>query len=286
MLIPKDQRTTKIVLEIANSISESTKLTIDCPSLNKNNFMPILDVQVKVTNNTIEYRFYKKEVSNHLVMLARSAMPNNIKRNSLVQEVIRRLRNTRRDLPWSEKAAILSEFSHSMMCSGYTEQFRLEIIQAGVIGFERQCQAADNGGTPIHRPWSYNREERDRNKLMTKTSWYRPFDTTVFLPSTPNGLLAKLLKPIIDRNANRINMRVKVVQNGGVSLARQLIKTDLSGCLIPQCFVCKCDTPGASHNRSGNAYNIKCKLCLENGIDASYEGETGDNLCSLATNST
>ena len=70
LLIPKDQRTAKIVLEIANSISESTKLTMDCPSMNNNNFMPILDVQVKVTNNTIEYRFYKKEVSNHLVMLA------------------------------------------------------------------------------------------------------------------------------------------------------------------------------------------------------------------------
>ena len=97
MLIPKDQRTANIVLEIANSISDSTKLTVDCPSMNanNNNFMPILDVQVKVTNNTIKYRFYKKVVSNHLVMLARSAMPNKIKQNSLAQEVIRRLRNTR-----------------------------------------------------------------------------------------------------------------------------------------------------------------------------------------------
>ena len=211
-------------------------------------------------------------------MLARSAMPNNIKRNSLVQEVIRILRNTRRDLPWSEKAAILSEFSHSMWCSGYTEQFSLEIIQAGVIGFERQYIAADNGGAPIHWPWSYRREEKDKKKLMTKASWYRPYDTTVFLPSTPDGILAKLIKPIIDRNASKINMSVKIVQNGGISLAKQLVKTDLSGCLIPQCFACKCDIPGAYHNRSGNAYNVKCKLCLEKGIDASYEGETGDNL--------
>ena len=42
--------------------------------------------------------------------------------------------------------------------------------------------------------------------------------------------------------------------------------------------MCKCDIPGASHTRSGNAYHIKCKLCAENGIDASYDGETGDNL--------
>ena len=217
-------------------------------------------------------------ILHHLVMLARSAMPNKIKQNSLAQEVIRRLRNTRRSLPWSEKAAILSQFSHSLMSSGYSEKFRLKIIQAGVTGFERQCYAADNGGTPIHRPWSYNREERDRKKLMTKTSWFRPHDTVLFIPSTPNGELLRRIKPIVDKNAKRINMSVKIVETGGVSLTRQLVKTDLSGCLIPQCSICKCDIPGASHTRSGNAYNIKCKLCLEKGIDASYEGETGDNL--------
>ena len=48
--------------------------------------------------------------------------------------------------------------------------------------------------------------------------------------------------------------------------------------LVPQCFICKCAIPGASHNKSGSVYNIKCKLCEEKGIDASYEGETGDNL--------
>ena len=156
-------------------------------------------------------------------------MPNKIKQNSLAQEVIRRLRNTRRSLPWSEKAAILSQFSHSLMSSGYSEKFRLKIIQAGVTGFERQCYAADNGGTPIHRPWSYNREERDRKKLMTKTSWFRPHDTVLFIPSTPNGELLRRIKPIVDKNAKRINMSVKIVETGGVSLTRQLVKTDLSG---------------------------------------------------------
>ena len=29
---------------------------------------------------------------------------------------------------------------------------------------------------------------------------------------------------------------------------------------------------------SGSAYNIKCKLCEEKGINASYEGKIGDNL--------
>ena len=106
--------------------------------------LPILDIQVRVNNNKAEYIFFKKEMSNHMVMMARSAMPNKIKLNSLVQEVIRRLRNTSRELPWSVKANILFQFSHSLMCSEYSEDFRLKVIQAGVIGFERQCQVVDN----------------------------------------------------------------------------------------------------------------------------------------------
>ena len=217
-------------------------------------------------------------MSNHRVMLAKSAMPSNIKRNSLAQEVIRRLRNTSRDLPWSEKAAILTEFSHSLMCSGYSERFRLEIIQAGVVGFERQCNVADNGGTPVHRPRSYNMEERARKKLLTKTAWYRPYNAVGFFPGTPNSELAKLIRAIVEEESRRLDMTIKIIETGGVSLAKQLAKTDLSGCLIPQCYICKCDIPGASHTRSGVAYNIKCKLCEEKGIDASYEGESGDNL--------
>ena len=73
-------------------------------------------------------------------------------------------------------------------------------------------------------------------------------------------------------------MTIKINEIGGVSIARQLVKTDLSGCLVPQCTICKCNIPGASHNRSGIAYNIKCKLCEEKGVDASYEEDSGDNL--------
>ena len=62
--------------------------------------------------------FITSKQANKLLILMSSAMPFQVKRASLSQEVLRRLRNTRRDLPWSEKAEILSEFSHKLMCSG------------------------------------------------------------------------------------------------------------------------------------------------------------------------
>ena len=72
--IPIDIGTSKIFLEIANSVS-FLKLTVDSPSLHPSGFMPILDLQIKTENNQIIYKFYKKEVSNNLVILNKSAMP-------------------------------------------------------------------------------------------------------------------------------------------------------------------------------------------------------------------
>ena len=80
---------------------------------------------------------------------------------------------------------------------GYSESFRLDIIKAGVTGYRRQCAAADAGGTPLHRPRSYNRPQRRARKLLARTSWYRPrYDAVFFLPATPNGQLKKLIQPV------------------------------------------------------------------------------------------
>ena len=83
-------------------------------------FMPILDIQVKTENDKISYKFYKKEVSNSRVILSNSAMPMKVKRITCVQEVIRRLRNPQRNMDWSVKRDIMSEFSWSLHLTGYS----------------------------------------------------------------------------------------------------------------------------------------------------------------------
>ena len=55
---------------------------------NESGWMPILDLQVQTVNNKIIHKFYKKPVSNPLLMLENSAMPMKVKRNSLAQEGI------------------------------------------------------------------------------------------------------------------------------------------------------------------------------------------------------
>ena len=275
MQIPGDERTAKIFLEIGNSVSDFIQLTADYPSKHENGWMPLLDIQVRVRNNQVEHKFYKKEVSNPLLMLANSAMPMKIKRNSLAQEGIRRLRNTSRHLPWEMKADILSDFSHKLMLSGYDEKFRLDIIQSAVTGYERQCERADNGGTPLYRSRSYQENERRKKKLLTKTAWYRPSDAVIFIPATPGAELAKKVQSVVTEEGARIGMAVKVVVTGGKSMKQHLVRMDLTGCYYPDCLLCESGEVGASHTRSGVHYSGVCKLCAENGVVARYDGESG-----------
>ena len=95
----------------------------------------MLDIQVRVQNNKIEYMFYKKSMSNQLTSMERSAVPDRVKRCTHTQEVIRRLRNTSREIDWSIKAGIISEFCYSLLISGYSERYREEIVMAGLKGF-------------------------------------------------------------------------------------------------------------------------------------------------------
>ena len=280
--IPGDERTSKLFGELGNSISSFIKLTTDYPSKHENGFMPLLDIQVKVENNQVKYKFYSKPMSSQYVILSKSAMSDKIKRNTLVQEAIRRLRNTSRDLPWELKAKILSEFSNKMMISGYSEQFRLEVIQSAVRGFEKQCDKADKGITPLHRPREFQAEERWKKKHLTKTSWYRPNNAVLFIQATPGGELANELQVIMNEEAPRIGMSVRVVEKGGTNLKQHLVKTDLTGCIYPNlpkypCFLCEAGVKGGSHTKSGVHYSGECQLCEEAGIVARYDGESGRN---------
>ena len=105
-----------------------------------------------------------------MVILNRSAMPKRVKRITCIQEVIRRLRNTKRELNWAIKREILTEFSWSLYKSGYSEQFRLEVISSGISAYELQCTRADAGVVPLNRDRHWDLEGRRRKKLPTETS--------------------------------------------------------------------------------------------------------------------
>ena len=147
-----DLRTANVIKDAANSIFDFLKVKVDCPSLHDDGWMPILDIKAKVESGKIIYQFYKKSLSNDRVILANSAMPNNVKQAAMANEALRRLRNTSISLPWEVNVEILTRFSNDLRISGYGAGFRAKVIQSAITGFRRQVEAAANGGPPINRP--------------------------------------------------------------------------------------------------------------------------------------
>ena len=141
--VSADLRTARILKKVGDSICPFIKVSVDCPSNHQDGFLPILDLKTRMTNNKVDYRFFKKEMSSRMTIMASSALPPNVKRATMTNEVLRRLRNTRRDLPWSVFADTISEFSNDMRHMGYNEAFRGKVIQPALTGYKGQCRLAD-----------------------------------------------------------------------------------------------------------------------------------------------
>ena len=95
---------------------------------------------------------------------------------------------------------------------------------------------------------------------MTKSCWYRPHNAVGFYPVTPGGELANTIRNIVDEEAKRLGLRIKIAETGGPSIKSKLTSTDLSGCPFPACPLCERGEGGASHTRSSALYIGTCKL--------------------------
>ena len=151
------------------------------------------------------------------------------------------------------------------------------MIQAAVRGFQAQCNKADSGTRPLHRPREFESYNRWRKKCLTKYTWYKPYNSVVFIPCTPDGILAKQLQKVISEETDRLSLKAKVIEKGGISMKNKLVRMDLTGCPYTDCYLCEAGVKGSSHTRSGITYSGTCTLCEEKGLTARYEGETGRN---------
>ena len=273
--VPDDVRTAKVVQEIANSICDFIEVEIDCPSMHVNKWLPILDLEVQVVKDTVVYRFYRKEMPNFRVIMADSAMPHKTKKTCLIQEVIRILRNTSRKLDPSVARYYLSEFSLRMKESGYEEKMRLEVIKRGMEGYEKQIARDESGECPLYRPKGYKQEERQRKKVRSKVSWYKPYDTIMFCPPTPKSELAEKFRNIIEKGKEEGRSSVKVVEKAGRKIGSILPGLrERENCGREECLVHSMGGRG-NCRKEGIVYRGKCVTCSEEGIQSVYIGESG-----------
>ena len=286
-LLPEDMRTMTEIRKMADSICPMIQFEEDYASKNEDQLLKILEFKVCVKKGEqtdrppkpeIIYYHYYKPVSNWQLMHAKSAMPASVKRTTLTQEGLRILRNTKLDVPWSEKAEMLTDFSARLRYSGYSERYRQQVIESVLAGWDKMVKEEEEGRRPINRPREWQADKRRMDKKVKKNSWYKAggYSTVIFCPYTPNGELAQRWRQIEARGAETRGWRFRVVERAGRQVRSLLCRNPWAGqCEDPRCAIHTTGGKG-NCNRPGCTYKVQCLACKVRGPDQVPEAEEQD----------
>ena len=221
--------------------------------------------------SSIMYEHYRKEMASKMTIHARSAIPHKQQKNILAQEVIRIMKNCSQALPWEEKAKHLEELSMRMQYSGHNKRMRKTVINSGLSAYKKMEENQAMGNTPLHRTREWKRKEREKMKRVKKETWYTKggYESTIFIPATPDGELRKRMQ----RKVDKTDMKIKVIEKTGNTLKRNLHKTSIAGkteCEDGKCLICATSKKKGMCRKEGVTYEMICCECGEK-----YIGETG-----------
>ena len=289
-----EEITMEVIKDIAESVDDMVKFTVDYPENHESGKLSILDVQASINKgkqNKVEFEFYEKPTKHNKVILSDSAIPAKQKRTILTQECLRRLRNTQVELGTEVQIKHLNIFMVKMRNSGYTAEYRKQIVDSAYKAFQKMVKDDQSGEKPFYRDKNWNRELRNKQKEGKKLNWYKSTNTgnsqskieyksVLFVPVTKGGQLAKELKQR-EEELNRFSKnRIKIVENGGMELKHFLVQNDpflKPKCNKKKCFICdseKNENLKFSCNSNNIGYRLGCDTCLDKGKMRAYEGES------------
>ena len=125
---PDDQRTMALLMGVANTVDKNLSFTMDCPSLNSDQAMPILDTAIWVEGLRVRHKFFRKPCATARTIMARSAVSATTKRNSLFQELLRRLSALDFLTTPAQRKETVEDFLNAMRISGYGESLRWDTL--------------------------------------------------------------------------------------------------------------------------------------------------------------
>ena len=243
----------EVIRDIADSMDDMIKFTVDYPGNHKSGKIPILDIQASINKkeqNKIEFKFYKKPTKNQRIIMSDSAIPSQQKRTILTQECLRRLRNTQVGLDKQVQEKHLNEFMINMKNSGFNAKYRKEIVDSAFKAFDEMVKADEAGTKPLYRDKMWNKDKRKQEKQDKKLNWYKnggkglktvEYTTVMFVTVTKGGILAKELRKREFEINKFSKLRIKIVEDGGVKLKSFLVKKDpfpKSKCENNKCVIC------------------------------------------------
>ena len=275
----RDERIMDQVKVLADGIHGSIQVETDCGYNHeaRQGRLPILDVEVWIGETEggalkILHSHYMKDVSSRMMMAFRSAHGDNTKRNVMVNEVGRILRNCSVYLPWEEVAEKVSYYVKRMEYAGYAKDFRYDVVRLAIRKHQRRLKKW-HGGEAMY---AGDGRVRDRvDKRRSKEKWYAgddgKYESVMFVQATKGSEL----KNVVQRLARKNKVKLRVVERAGLTMKKALQRSDpyeKKKCERADCVVCKYGRPGQCRSR-GCGYQLMCKEDQKK-----YKGQTGRSI--------
>lgn len=159
--------TFEVIRDIGESIDPTIKLTIDFSTNYENGKLLVLGITVnmnKSENNRIDFEIFQNATKYSKVLLASSTMDTKSKRTILTQECLNRIWNTKKELGEEIRNKHLSKFMLVLQNSGYTKNFRKEVLNSALEAFKKMEDDDLKGVKPLYRSRTWESEDDKNNK--------------------------------------------------------------------------------------------------------------------------
>ena len=174
----------------------------DFPSNSENRKMAILDMEVWIgEGGNVLYQHYEKTVASKAVLHAQSAQSSACKHSVHAMELVRRILNTSPRLDWEQFVAPnLTNYMLRMKKAGYGQHYRKNTLKRALGIYDSMKEDEEKGERPLNRPRRWKKDERVMAKKKKVQNWSRKggFIAPIFVPATPQGELAKLLRDMAE----------------------------------------------------------------------------------------
>ena len=129
------ERTRRVLMGTMGNIEDYLGFTFETEEDFPDGWLPTLDTALKVTeDNQVSFKFWEKPTNCNRTLHMRTAMGENQKIQIRMQEMIRRLANTKEDTRREDKVLILDNYCQKLINIGYRVDQVRKIVVTGIRG--------------------------------------------------------------------------------------------------------------------------------------------------------
>ena len=260
---PDDLYTFLVLQEIANSINVDIQMDADIASNHQDGHLPVLDLELKVVDNKVKYLFYSKPCSSPFTILYRSALSAKQKRETLLQEGLRRLRNCSIDTEVNIVSEIMSQYMYQLHISGYDLKFRHTILKGILDRREKLNQNVANGIWTRFRSKNEILEQKNVRLGKYPATWFLKggkVNTLKVIPTPISELKNKISNKLNSLDYLADGGPTRVIELGGNLISRGMGGTENFGGKGSCHMGASCFTDPEHDCRSSRAvYSISCE---------------------------